>query len=82
MIGPIMLRGSATKNSILLVEYAIVSRRVRGTSRTEALLNACKKRVRASLLAIPVVSASVDAVIQRIGAIAAKSGKPAHACNT
>jgi len=46
MIGIIMLMGIATKNSILLVEYAIVSRRERGMNRTEALLDACKKRAR------------------------------------
>jgi len=41
-----MLMGIATKNSILLVEYAIVSRRKRGMGRTEALLDACRKRAR------------------------------------
>ncbi len=46
MIGIIMLMGIATKNSILLVEYAITSRRERGMNRTEALLDACRKRVR------------------------------------
>jgi multidrug efflux pump subunit AcrB len=46
MIGIIMLMGIATKNSILLVEYAIVSRRERGMNRAEALIDACKKRVR------------------------------------
>ncbi|MDD5058969.1 MAG: efflux RND transporter permease subunit [Sideroxydans sp.] len=46
MIGLIMLMGIATKNSILLVEYAIVSRRERGMNRAEALIDACKKRVR------------------------------------
>ncbi len=46
MIGIIMLMGIATKNSILLVEYAIVSRRERGMDRAEALLDACRKRVR------------------------------------
>ena len=46
MIGLIMLMGIATKNSILLVEYAIVSRRERGMQRTEAILDACKKRAR------------------------------------
>jgi multidrug efflux pump subunit AcrB len=46
MIGLIMLMGIATKNSILLVEYAIVSRRDRGMKREEALLDACQKRVR------------------------------------
>lgn len=46
MIGLIMLMGIATKNSILLVEYAIVSRRERGMNRMEAILDACRKRAR------------------------------------
>ena len=46
MIGMIMLMGIATKNSILLVEYAIVARRDRGMTRVEALLDACHKRAR------------------------------------
>jgi multidrug efflux pump subunit AcrB len=46
MIGLIMLMGIATKNSILLVEYAIVARRDRGLSRLDALLDACHKRAR------------------------------------
>ena len=45
-IGLIMLMGVATKNSILLVEYAIVARRDRGMTRLEALLDACHKRAR------------------------------------
>ena len=46
MIGMIMLMGVATKNSILLVEYAIMARRERGLDRWEALLDACRKRAR------------------------------------
>jgi multidrug efflux pump subunit AcrB len=46
MIGLIMLMGIATKNSILLVEYAIMARRDRGLTRLEALLDACHKRAR------------------------------------
>lgn len=46
MIGLIMLMGIATKNSILLVEYAIMARRDRGLPRAEALLDACHKRAR------------------------------------
>jgi multidrug efflux pump subunit AcrB len=48
MIGLIMLMGVASKNSILLVEYAIMARRDLGLSRTEALLDACHKRARRS----------------------------------
>ena len=46
LIGLIMLMGIATKNSILLVEYAIVARRDHGLSRWEALLDASHKRAR------------------------------------
>jgi len=46
MIGLIMLLGVATKNSILLVEYAIMARRDHGLDRWEALLDACRKRAR------------------------------------
>ena len=46
LIGLIMLMGIATKNSIPLVEYAIVARRGHGLNRTEALLDACHKRAR------------------------------------
>ena len=45
MIGLIMLMGVVTKNSILLVEYAIVARR-NGMSRFDALVDACHKRSR------------------------------------
>ncbi|WFP49444.1 efflux RND transporter permease subunit [Methylomonas sp. EFPC3] len=46
LIGLVMLMGIATKNSILLVEYAIVARRDHGMSRADALLDACRKRAR------------------------------------
>lgn len=46
MIGMIMLMGIATKNSILLVEYAIVAEREHGLSRFDALIDACHKRAR------------------------------------
>jgi multidrug efflux pump subunit AcrB len=46
MIGLIMLMGIATKNSILLIEYAIMARRDHGLTRWEALLDACHKRAR------------------------------------
>ncbi|NDG14685.1 MAG: efflux RND transporter permease subunit, partial [Betaproteobacteria bacterium] len=46
LIGLIMLMGVATKNSILLVEYAIVAERDLGMSRFDALMDACQKRAR------------------------------------
>jgi multidrug efflux pump subunit AcrB len=45
MIGLIMLMGIVTKNSILLVDYAILAREA-GMGRFEALVDACHKRSR------------------------------------
>jgi multidrug efflux pump subunit AcrB len=45
-IGLVMLIGVSTKNSILLVEYAIMARREHGLDRFEALMDACHKRAR------------------------------------
>ncbi|MFC5461399.1 efflux RND transporter permease subunit [Massilia niabensis] len=45
MIGLIMLMGIVTKNSILLVDYAILARKA-GMARFEALVDACHKRSR------------------------------------
>ncbi|SCW74068.1 efflux RND transporter permease subunit [Ancylobacter rudongensis] len=45
VIGLLMLMGVVTKNSILLVEYAIMARRG-GMPRFEALVDACHKRAR------------------------------------
>lgn len=46
VIGTLMLMGIVTKNSILLVEYAILARRDRGMTRLEAVMDACHKRAR------------------------------------
>ncbi|POR45559.1 efflux RND transporter permease subunit [Bosea psychrotolerans] len=45
VIGLLMLMGVVTKNSILLIEYAIMSR-AQGMARFEALIDACHKRAR------------------------------------
>jgi multidrug efflux pump subunit AcrB len=45
MIGLIMLMGIVTKNSILLVDYAIMARKA-GMKRIDALIDACHKRSR------------------------------------
>jgi multidrug efflux pump subunit AcrB len=49
MIGLIMLMGIVTKNSILLVDYAILAR-AEGKSRFDALVDACHKRSRPILM--------------------------------
>ncbi|MES2537693.1 MAG: efflux RND transporter permease subunit [Pseudomonadota bacterium] len=49
MIGLIMLMGIVTKNSILLVDYAILARHA-GMNRFDALVDACHKRSRPILM--------------------------------
>jgi multidrug efflux pump subunit AcrB len=46
LIGMLMLMGVVTKNSILLVEYAVMAMHERGLSRSDALIDACSKRAR------------------------------------
>jgi multidrug efflux pump subunit AcrB len=67
IIGIIMLMGIATKNSILLVEYAVVSRRDRGMKRAEALLDACKKRVRPIVMTTMAMGAGMMPVALDLG---------------
>ncbi|WP_124951793.1 efflux RND transporter permease subunit [Sulfuriferula thiophila] len=50
LIGLLMLMGIVTKNSILLVEYAIVARRDHSMARFDALVDACSKRARPILM--------------------------------
>lgn len=50
IIGLLMLMGIVTKNSILLVEYAIMARRDHEMSRFDALMDACHKRARPILM--------------------------------
>jgi len=50
LIGLIMLMGVPTKNSILLVKYAIVARRDHGMDRTHAILDACHKPARPAIM--------------------------------
>ncbi|MFP7722788.1 efflux RND transporter permease subunit [Lysobacter sp. A3-1-A15] len=46
LIGLLMLIGVATKNSILLVDYAVMAEDEHGLSQHEALIDACRKRAR------------------------------------
>ena len=67
MIGLIMLMGIATKNSILLVEYAIMARRDRGMERLEALLDACHKRARPIVMTTIAMGAGMMPIALGIG---------------
>jgi multidrug efflux pump subunit AcrB len=67
LIGLIMLMGIATKNSILLVEYAIVARRDHGLGRFEALLDACHKRARPIIMTTIAMAAGMLPIAVGIG---------------
>ncbi|HEX6363011.1 MAG TPA: efflux RND transporter permease subunit, partial [Albitalea sp.] len=67
MIGLIMLMGIATKNSILLVEYAIMARRDRGMGRMEALLDACHKRARPIVMTTIAMAAGMTPIAIGLG---------------
>jgi multidrug efflux pump subunit AcrB len=68
LIGLIMLMGIATKNSILLVEYAIVARRDQGMSRFDALLDACHKRARPIIMTTIAMGAGMLPIAIGLGA--------------
>jgi multidrug efflux pump subunit AcrB len=68
MIGLLMLMGIVTKNSILLVEYAIVAIRERGLTRTEALIDAGRKRARPILMTTVAMIAGMMPIAAGLGA--------------
>ena len=78
LIGLIMLMGIATKNSILLVEYAIVARRgndgsnglpvAHGMNRWDALLDACHKRARPIIMTTLAMGAGMMPLVLGLGA--------------
>jgi multidrug efflux pump subunit AcrB len=68
MIGLLMLMGIVTKNSILLVEYAIVARRERGLSRGEALIDAGRKRARPIIMTTVAMIAGMMPIAIGLGA--------------
>ena len=57
LIGMLMLMGIVTKNSILLVDYALVEKRKPDVTRQQAVLDACIKRSR------PIIMTSVAMII-------------------
>ena len=70
LIGILMLMGIVTKNSILLVEYAVMARSQRGLSRTEALIDACSKRAR------PIVMTTIAMIAGMLPVAAGFSADP------
>lgn len=68
VIGLLMLMGVVTKNSILLVEYAIMARREQGLSRYDALIDACHKRVRPIIMTTIAMAAGMAPTALGFGA--------------
>lgn len=66
LIGLVMLMGIATKNSILLVDYAILAEQ-QGQSRLEALLDACHKRARPIIMTTIAMGAGMLPLILGLG---------------
>ncbi|MQR01611.1 efflux RND transporter permease subunit [Glaciimonas soli] len=68
LIGLLMLMGIAVKNSILLVEYAIVARRDHGLSRFDALIDACHKRAQPIIMTTIAMGAGMLPIALGFGA--------------
>jgi len=68
VIGVLMLMGIVAKNSILLVEYAILMRRDFGLSREEAIMEAARKRARPIVMTTVAMVAGMAHIASGIGA--------------
>ncbi|PWC31288.1 efflux RND transporter permease subunit [Azospirillum sp. TSO35-2] len=68
VIGLLMLMGIVTKNSILLVEYAVMARRDQGMDRVSALIDACHKRARPILMTTIAMGAGMMPIALGMGA--------------
>lgn len=68
MIGLVMLMGVVAKNSILLVEYALVGVRQRGLPVRDALVDACHKRARPIVMTTVAMIAGMAPIALGFGA--------------
>jgi HAE1 family hydrophobic/amphiphilic exporter-1 len=68
VIGVLMLMGIVAKNSILLVEYAILARRERGLDRDEAIMEAARKRARPIIMTTIAMCAGMGHIALGLGA--------------
>jgi len=68
LIGLVMLMGIVTKNSILLVEYAVLGMHERGLAMHEALLDACHKRARPIIMTTVAMVAGMLPIALGMGA--------------
>jgi multidrug efflux pump subunit AcrB len=68
MIGLVMLMGIVTKNSILLVDFAVLAMRDRGLALRDALLDACHKRARPIVMTTAAMVAGMIPIALGLGA--------------
>jgi HAE1 family hydrophobic/amphiphilic exporter-1 len=68
VIGVLMLMGIVAKNSILLVEYAILARRDHGLGRDAAIIEAARKRARPIIMTTIAMCAGMAHIALGIGA--------------
>jgi multidrug efflux pump subunit AcrB len=68
LIGLLLLTGIATKNSILIVDYAIIGERDLGLSRVDAVIDACRKRARPVIMTTIAMGAGMLPVALGLGA--------------
>ena len=67
LIGLLLLTGIATKNSILIVDYAIIGERA-GMPRYDALIEACRKRARPVIMTTMAMGAGMLPLALGLGA--------------
>jgi multidrug efflux pump subunit AcrB len=68
LIGLLLLTGVATKNSILIVDYAIIGERDQGLSRHDAIMAACRKRARPVIMTTLAMGAGMLPIALGLGA--------------
>lgn len=68
LIGLLMLIGIATKNSILLVDYAVMAEKEHGMQQHEALLDACHKRAQPVIMTTIAMTAGMLPIAMGFGA--------------
>ena len=71
LIGLLMLIGIATKNSILLVDYAVIAEDEKGMDMHDALVDACRKRARPVIMTTIAMTAGMTPIALGLGADAA-----------
>jgi multidrug efflux pump subunit AcrB len=64
----LLLSGIATKNSILIVDYAIIGERDLGLSRIDAIIDACRKRARPVIMTTIAMGAGMLPIAFGMGA--------------